>query len=291
MYCRRVKKSLMEYAGGGLDESHRDQIGRHLASCQQCAVLAEKLSLSASALSTLEVVEMPEQATRRILVRVESADEVPSGPGFGHSPRTLATAGLVVAALVTAAIIVGITVPGGPAKKVELSQKTQQTMATGAADKTAESSQPATPANTAAIPLPIARMTGNNYNSDSIKSMAEGLDIKRQFAERYSLDDVVNLRVSYVRKICDEFTTSGGDGPMLEAMIGYIERTEPVVLPCYAEQALFSGRVVIIIGLCGPPRSGSTKQLTRTEFWALDPGTFPTSPDTSMVWWGQSIRQ
>ncbi len=134
-------------------------------------------------------------------------------------------------------------------------------------------------------------MTGNNYNSDSIKSMAEGLDIKRQFAERYSLDDAVNLRVAYVRKICDEFTASGGDGPMLEAMIGFIEQTEPVMLPCYAEHALFSGRVVIIIGLCGPPRSGSTKQLTRTEFWALDPGTFTTSPDTSMVWWGQSIKQ
>jgi hypothetical protein len=291
MNCRRVKKSLMEYAEGGLDESRRDQVGQHLASCAQCSGLAERLSLSAAALSTLEPLRMPEEAYLRLGVRTASEGGSRSGAGLLRSPRALTAAGLVAAALIAIAVVVGITVPGGPVKDTGLSQKAQQTMAAGATGKEAETNQPVVPGAIAAIPLPVAKITGNNYDSTSITTMAEGLDIKRQFGERYSLDDAVNLRVAYIRKICDEFALAGGDGPMLEAMIGYIERTEPVVLPCYAEQARFTGRVVIIIGLCGPPRSGSDKQLTRTEFWAFDPGTFTTDPDTSMVWWGQSIKQ
>ncbi len=117
MHCRRVRKSLMEYAEGGLNELRRDQVARHVASCEECAGLAEKLSLSASALSTLEPLRMGDEASLRVGARLESERGLPSGGGFMRSPRALATAGLVAAALVAAAIVVGITVPGGPAKK------------------------------------------------------------------------------------------------------------------------------------------------------------------------------
>jgi hypothetical protein len=188
---------------------------------------------------------------------------------------------------------VGIFARGGPTQKPQLSKNVQQTVASGVseespADKGAQSSASA-PAGELA--LPVARVTEMNYNQESAKAMAEHLEVKNAFAERYSMSDVVNLRSTFAQKLADDFSTMGGDGAALEAMISFIQSTEPVLLPCYVEKAQFAGENVYIIGLCGPPRSGDVKKLTRTEFWALNPQEFTSNPEASLCWWGQSIKQ
>jgi hypothetical protein len=138
--------------------------------------------------------------------------------------------------------------------------------------------------------MPVARATSNNYDNGSMKTMAEGLDVRKQFAQRYTLSDAVNLRVLFSQKLADQFVALGGDGPTLEAMISYIQQSEPVLLPCYAERALFGGQNVIIVGLSGPPRGGNSKMLSRTEFWVMNPEKFVANPDSCIMWWGQSLQ-
>ena len=74
MDCRRAKKSMMEYADGGLSGGGREEVGRHLESCRDCAALAEKLSLSASALGSLGRLRMPEEASARVLAAIGSPE-------------------------------------------------------------------------------------------------------------------------------------------------------------------------------------------------------------------------
>jgi len=296
MDCRRARKALMEYSEGGLSKAGRRDIGEHLEACDDCRALSDKLDLSAAALGGLQPVEMPEEASKRVLTAIKSGRvAAPSGGGFFSSPRTLAAAGAVTAVLVALAIVVGIVTGGKPARKEQVlrSSVPAQTASTqGAAEDAAgqKDLEGMTNAPAASLVLPVARATSNNYDQDSIKSMAESCEVKDKFAERYSLSDAINLRVAFIQKLADEFVAVGGDGPMLEAMISYVQSSEPVLLPCYAEQALFSNEDVIIIGLSGPPRGGTSKMLTRTEFWAMNPARFVANPDTCLVWWGQSSR-
>lgn len=294
MDCRRAKKSMMEYTDGGLSGGGRGEVGRHLESCRDCAALAEKLSMSASALGSLGRVRMPEESSARVLAAIGSPEKgaKPAGSGFFRSPRVIATAGMIAAVLVALAIVVGLYTGDRPGRQEVVTERTvPATQASSPAATHGLNTQKDFSSNApASLVMPVASVTANNYNQDSIKNMAENLDVKKKFAERYTLSDAINMRVDFIQKLADEFVGVGGDGPMLEAMISYVQSTEPVLLPCYAEKALFSDRSVYIIALCGPPRSGATKELTRTEFWAFNPEKFTTNPELSLVWWGQSQK-
>ena len=293
MDCRRAKKSMMEYTDGDLSGVGREEVGRHLESCRDCAALAKKLSISASALGSLGRVPMPEESSARVLAAIGSPEKAakPSGGGFFRSPRVIATAGMITAVLVALAIVVGLSTGDRPVRQAVVTEKTlTATQASSPAATRGFNKQEDFSSAQASLVMPVASVTANNYNQDSIKNMAENLDVKKKFAERYTLSDAINMRVDFIRKLADEFVDVGGDGPMLEAMISYVQSTEPVLLPCYAEKALFSDRSVYIIALCGPPRSGASKELTRTEFWAFNPEKFTTNPELSLVWWGQSQK-
>ena len=295
MDCRRVRKSLMDYVDGGLSEARRKEVSRHLKSCEDCSTLAEKLTASASALSTLAPEKMSQGASRRVLGALESPAKAIPVVGFFRSPRALAAAGAAAAVLVALAIVVGVFTLGGPGKKPQLSKSAQKKQAAGTAEDQASSEQnymqTTGSAPAATLVLPVAKITENNYDQDSAKAMAENLEVKNKFADRYSMSDAINLRVSFTKKLADDFSTLGGDGAMLEAMISFIQSTEPVLLPCYVEKAQFAGENVYIVGLCGPPRGGDVKKLTRTEFWAFNPDEFASDPEASLAWWGQSIKQ
>ena len=88
----------------------------------------------------------------------------------------------------------------------------------------------------------------------------------------------------YKRKMADMMVDAGEDGAMLEAMITYIEASEPVLLPYYAECANYTGIHVFIIGLAGPRRTAKTEKLTRTEVWVMNPAKFGANPDSSIVY-------
>ncbi|HEY5530467.1 MAG TPA: zf-HC2 domain-containing protein [Candidatus Anoxymicrobiaceae bacterium] len=294
MDCRRAKKTLVEYADGGLSRARRDEIGLHLESCEDCRALLGMLEVSREALDKLERVSMPDDASRRTLSTLKSQSASASAGGFFRSPRVITAAGIATAVLVGLAIVVGLFT-GGKAPNPKVSQNgstTTPVSSSGGAEgltKTSVADQTPTPP-VGSLVMPVARATSNNYDNGSMKTMAEGLDIKKQFAQRYTLSDAVSLRILFRQKLADLFVELGGDGPTLEAMISYIQVSEPVLLPCYAEKALFGGQNVIIVGLSGPPRGGNSKMLSRTEFWVMSPDKFVANPDSCIVWWGQSLQ-
>jgi hypothetical protein len=97
------------------------------------------------------------------------------------------------------------------------------------------------------------------------------------------MSDAVNLDQGFVRKVAEDFANLGGDAPLLEAMFTYITSGEPTLLPCYVERARFQGKDCWIILLAGPPRSGGSVKLTRTEAWVMDPVKFSQKPDSGVV--------
>lgn len=294
MHCRRVEKSIMDYADGGLSPSRREEISRHLDSCDDCSALAGKLSLSTSALGSLDPVEMTGEASARVLAAIRRGEtSAEHGGGFFRSPRVIATAGIATAVLIALAIVVGVYTGGGPGTTEKAAPGSATTLDTitgtdsGRAVEEAEV-QGGAQAPVASLVMPVAAVTSNDYDESSMKAMAEELDVKKEFAERYTMTDAVNMKGAFVEKLADEFSERGGDGALLEAMILFVQTTEPVLLPCYAEKALYAGQTVYIVALCGPPRSGASGKLTRTEFWAFSPEKFLENPDVSLLWWGQS---
>ncbi len=292
MDCRRARKALMEYVDSGLPDGVAAEVRSHLEDCPGCSSAADRLSLSRSALGSLERVAMPAEASRRVMeeLKTESGNSRRAS-GFLRSPRTIATAGLVTAVLVAAAIIVGLYTSRGPSGRQSLTEKSapaesKPVSAPGREERQDSGAGPG-PSGGPMV-MPVAAVTANNYDKDSIESMAKNLEVKKKFAERYTLADAVTLRVLFCQKLADDFVAAGGDGPTLEAMISFASGSEPTLLPCYAEKALFSGQPVIIIGLSGPPRNGATRSLTRTEFWAFSTEKFVADPSVSIVWWGQS---
>ena len=291
MDCRQAKKSLMEYSRGDLPGGRRESIERHLETCDGCAEMAEKLAISAGALAALEPVRMSDDAAERVLYKIKKRAGASHAPGAGlfilRSPRALAGAAAVVGVLVALVVVVGIYTGGGTQRDSQTRQvETEESVADEAASKTG-TTIPASAAS-GTLPLPIAAVTANDYDQESMRAMAEKLEVGEKFAESFSLSDAVNLKIAFVRKLADDFVDAGGDGAMLEAMMTFVQTTEPVLLPCYVEKAHYSGREVYIIAFSAPPRGGTSTKLTRTEFWAFDPGMFPQDPEASLLWWGQS---
>jgi hypothetical protein len=291
MDCRQVRKSLLEYSRGDRHVGRREEIERHLETCDGCALIAEKLELSSAALSGLEPVRMSDAAAERVFYKVKKRAGAARSPGAGvsllRSPRALAGAAAVVGVMVALAVVVGIYTGGDTSRDTQTRQaETAETTADEAASKTG-TTIPASVAS-GALPLPIAAATANDYDQESMRTMAEKLEVSEKFASSFSLSDAVNLKISFIRKLADDFVDVGGDGAMLEAMMTFVQTTEPVLLPCYVEKAHFTGREVYIIAFSAPPRSGTSTRLTRTEFWAFDPVTFSQDPEASLLWWGQS---
>jgi len=188
----------MDYVDGGLSGTRQEEVGLHLESCRECSALAERLKTSASALSTMAPVEMPPEASRRVLGTLKSPGRAAPVVGFFRSPRALAVAGGAVL-LLALAVMVGIFARGGPGDKPQLSKSAQQTLASGVSEESPadQGKQTAASAPAGALVLPVARVTEKNYNQESAKAMAENLEVKNTFAERYSMSDAVNLRATF----------------------------------------------------------------------------------------------
>lgn len=291
MGCRKTRKALMDYADGRLPGEAAARVRAHLDDCRECSRAADRLALSRAALASLGRAAMPGEAGARTLEALAERSARPRGAtGFLRSPRAVAAAGLVTAVLVSLAIVIGLYTARGPSDTPALTEKSAPEGASSPVSTRVpgESRDLTRSAPAASMVMPVASVTANNYDRNSIESMAKELEVKKEFARRYTLADAVNLRVSFGRRLADDFMKAGGEGPLLEAMISFVNEGEPTLLPCYAEKAFFTGEPVIIIGLAGPPRNGETPNLTRAEFWAFSLEKFLSDPDLSLVWWGQS---
>lgn len=305
MNCRRAKRLLLEYVDGVLGKAEATEVGEHLHACTSCAGAADRLSESRAALDTLERKTISEEVTKRLLSTVdEGSFHYPLSRSvvdrFFRSPRTMTAAGGVLALLISLVVFIGFFSSDGNEKapsSVAAGQTDRDGRPTQAGDISAEGARTGTEAQDTGVTetgrnellLPVASVTSTNYSSESAEMMAQNLEIVDLFASRYTLADAIRMGSNFRRYLAEQLQSSGGDGPMLEAMIAYIESGEPGLLPCYAEQAQFNDEHVIIIGLCGPKRASSSTCLDRCEFWALSPARFENNPEASLAWWGQKL--
>ena len=292
MSCRKVKKSLAGYVDGDLDGKREDEIQEHLDGCPGCRDLAEKLQTSSAALSSLRPVELSDAASVRILgaVQASGAPRRAMFPGWLRSPAALA-GGACVALLLLCVVVVGVLVVDfgkeaeGPAPTV-MEEKAADVSGTDIAEADPEESD-LSRSTTAGFhgppPTPVVKATSNDYTEESLREMFDNLEVKETYGQRYTMGNSIGLGPSFVDKVTSQFEGLGQDPAVLRSMISYVTVGESTLLTCYVEKALFRGLDVTIIGLCAPPRSGTTTHLTRTEAWVMDPIKFAVSPGTSIV--------
>lgn len=291
MGCRNVKKALIEYASGDLNEQRRREIEAHLQGCTRCRTTAEKLEMSGQALSSLQPVRLSEVASSRILGAI-AGDGKPGRSrrlGWLRSTTAITVAGVATALIVAGAVFIGIQVGDRSHKQETPTSTVMDEPDNGASYISAppRAAEEAKSLDSAEImgppPTPVAKVTSNDYTTQTLREMFEVLEINESFGQRYTMSDAINLAPAFIGDVTDQLGDLGQDAPMVEAMISFITINEPVLLPCYVEKALFSGLDVMIIGLCAPPRSGKTTLLTRTEVWVMDPVRFETDPNRSIV--------
>ena len=297
MSCRRFSKSLIEYVDGELSGEREAAVRSHIDSCEACKEASEKLELSRSALSSLEMVKLSEPSAERIAAVLRSSADsarpafhtLSSRLGFFTSVRGIASAG-VVAALILGLAIVVITFGGSP--KVGNTRLATDSMPGGTTPATAQTStspgfekarQGLVPSGMASI-MPAVKVTNTNYDDNALRSTFDNMEVKKEIADNYTMAHAINFCEMYKRKMADMMVDAGQDGAMLEAMITYIESSEPVLLPYYAESANYTGVHVYIIGFAGPRRTAKSEKLTRTEVWVMNPAKFEASPDSSIVY-------
>jgi anti-sigma factor RsiW len=293
MSCRRFRKSLVEYADSRLEGGKEEALLSHLQTCEGCTGDLAKLQLSRAALSSLGNFEMPAAATERVAATIRNtAQAAPERSRFSRAidsmstPRNLGTAGAAVAAVLAIAIVVLAYTGGG--RESALNRKPAETTApasatdvNGASNKQAYSGVP----SLAATIMPAVKVSKNNYDDGSLRQTFDDMEIRKKIATDYGMIQAISLCDLYRRKVADMMVDAGEDGAMLEAMISYITSSEAVLLPYYAEHALYSGQPVFIIGLAGPRRTGQSTRLTRTEIWVMSPEKFASSsPETSIVY-------
>lgn len=295
MSCRGVRKSLLEYSSGGLPDNVRESVRLHLESCPSCEALAVKLRLSAKALSSAPPPVMSEESSGRVLAAIRRQNAVAAGKPAGswlRSRQALALGGGAAAVIVAIALFIGLQ--GG--KQAGVGELEERAAIGQASDEVrssaAEAPSPAAAQKSAGFesgvaagppPAPVVTASSSDYTPDSLRAMVEALPVRKEFAGRYTMSDAAVLGATYAKKAADEAAGHGMDGPELEAMISYITASEPVMLPCYVENASFNGRGVWIIGFAAPPRSGESVKLSRTEVWVMDPTKFEANPDSSIV--------
>ena len=189
-------------------------------------------------------------------------------------------------------VIVGVKVSGPAKRTADVGPQTAHKEAEGVSPASTPASLPAsfpseTAGNVASLVLPVVRVTANDYTPEALRATFEKLPVRREFAQRYTMSDAVNLCESFKRKAGEDFTALGQDGAVLEAMITYTEQGEPILLPCYMEKAKYQGQPVWIIGLAAPLRSGKSVNLTRMDVWVMNPDKFVENPDSGVVaFWG-----
>jgi len=305
MSCRRLRKSLVEYADGSLEGARAEKVEAHLESCAECRQAVEKLAFSRSALSGLQTFEMSDEASARVFGTLRSAargDEVPapseSRLGFLWSPRTVAVAGTAVAVMLGLVIVV-VTFTGGKTTRTGLNPTaggpTTSPLSKTSSPATLNNSEQKTAADlipkAAAAIMPVARVSQTNYDENSLKGTFDKMDLKKQIETSCTMTSAVSMRDLFCRKLADMMVDQGGDGAMVEAMIVYLTNTEPVLLPYYAEKAMYTGQPVLILGLAGPRRMSNDTKLTRTEVWVMNPAKFAASPDSSIVYFLEEKSQ
>jgi len=289
---------LIDYADGRMSEAREEAVRAHVESCRQCSRAVTMLNLSRSALSTLDTVKMPAASADAVLAnmrseveRAASASRASISPGlrrFLSSPRALAAAGTATALIITVIVVV-ISVGGGKQPSTGLSTRGapsklafEETKGAALQDQQKCAKSP-TPVPAPMI-LPMVKVTETNYDQKSLHDVFDGMELRKQIAERYTMGDAINQCSLFKRKLADMLVDAGEDGATLEAMISYLTASEPVLLPYYAEKARFLGQQVFIIGLAGPRRITGTKKLVRTEVWVMNPEKFAVSPDSSIIY-------
>ncbi|MBU1669719.1 MAG: zf-HC2 domain-containing protein [Actinobacteria bacterium] len=292
MNCRQARKALIEYNDGSLVPEDSVRIDEHLASCPGCAAMAEQINLSGAALSSLQPVLMSDAAASRVRASIRAeAPSMRTGRsaavfGFLQRPATLAVAGAVAAILVAVAVVVGVYT-GPPEETTTVSEYSKEagTSGPGMSNPASMSEDALAPGMArVGLPTPEVKVSNTDYNGESLRAMFEDLDVKKQYSANYSMGDAVQLRGNYTDRAALEFQAMGGDGGMYEAMVSYITSSEPVMLPCYLEKALFTGQSAYIIGLAAPSRSGDSKNLNRVEVWVMSPEKFTANPNTSILY-------
>lgn len=285
MRCSRVRKSLIEYEEGSLPDARAREVEAHLGGCPDCSGLAAKLKLSRNALSSAEPVMIPEEASKQILVSLRTA--TPRHRPWTRllrSPRAIGFGAAVAAVLVAVVVMVGLRTGGGP--------QTNRTVTKNATSKDSGFNKPSQEGEkleesavlpAAGAPMPLVKFTANDYTPDSLRLALDNLQVKKEFANVYTMSDSINLAEGFTRKVAEDFANLGGDAALLESMFSYITAGEPILLPCYVERARFQGRDCWIILLAGPPRSGGSVKLTRSEAWVMDPVKFAQNPDSGVV--------
>lgn len=288
MSCRRFRKSLVEYADGRLDGPRLRKVEEHLSTCEGCGRAVDLLGLSRKALSSLDVVEIPDDASERVIAglraggdRGEKVRKPRRGFDVLLSPRGLAAAGAALAVMICAVVlVVSYTGPTAPEKDAKpLANVTEEATRAPSGEDLKHSVPPAGAVSIA----PVVRVSQNNYSEDSLRTAFDTLEIKERIADTCTMGHAISMGKTFRRKMADMMENAGSDGAMLEAMITYLTNSEPVLLPYYAENALFTGQSAFIIGLAGPRRMGETTNLNRTEVWVMSPARFSNSPDSSII--------
>lgn len=305
MSCRRVRKELIEYADGELEAAGRQVIQEHLETCEECREAFDKLALSRKALSSLETPSLSDAASRRILraMRQQAPDAAGSKPGFLRSRTAMGVAATAAMVVIAFAVVFGIyagrrtaeddaTVSRNEVLEESAEKGDMSVPATFAPETISERLQDGEDAapGTEGIgsrPSPVVLASARDYDQNSLRQMCDGLEVRKEYANDYSLVDAINLNESFMDMIVDEAADSGLDAPMVEAMMTYVSVGEPSLLPCYVEKARFTGEPVLILGLSGPPRGGESLRLSRMEVWVLSPERFSADPSTSIVHWTQ----
>ena len=297
MSCRRFRKSLIEYVDGGLPDERAEAIREHVEGCETCKAAVEKLEFSRSALSSMEAVNMPEASAERVaaVLRISADSARPafhsltSRLGFFTSARGLAYAG--VAAAVIIGLVIVVIAFGGSGKVGQSRLATGSIPDNGTAPASELSTSPGqqkankgfVPSGIASI-MPAVKVSSTNYDESALRSTFDNMEVKKEIADTYTMSHAINYCDMYKRKMADMMVDAGEDGAMLEAMITYIETSEPVLLPYYAECANYTGIHVFIIGFAGPRRTAKTEKLSRTEVWVMNPAKFAANPDSSIVY-------
>lgn len=306
MRCRIARKRLIEYLDGGLTASERTDLEKHMESCNGCAKVLKKLELSGDTLSSAQPVELTKEASERILhnLRHQFAIKEPSSRLsrlFG-SRRAVAIAGATAVILFAVVVVGGITaifvsdsfeessreVSVLETKSAEDSAEgATEILSTGAEDTSSKSLEgegfAAEEQALSELLRPVVVISQTDYTDASLRAMIENLELRKQIEKYYTLVDALDLKRENTEILVTEFAGQGEDGEILGNIMEYITKGESALLPYYVEKALYGGRQVLYICLAGPPRTGDSNNLTRTEIWVIDPAVYPTNPDGSLV--------
>lgn len=293
--CALTKRKLLEYCDGLLRPDEKARLQEHLERCRKCSILLKRLEASGNAIESLKSVPLEisasfrEKAIKSIIAETEKARPKPR-----LSPRLAASIGTAAVVILILAVVFAIkpwaTRPTQPLEEGTVSSEFKEAAGTAGEPRkmpheTRDEATVTAPAPEASgeLILPVALYKQANYNRDSIRTMLENLSVRKEVAQNMTMGHSILYSRTYAKKLADEFSKIGVDGALIEAMVSYAIRSQPVLLPFYGEKALYEGREAIIIVFAGPRRTGESTALSRFEVWVLEPSIFRVSPDSSLL--------